>query len=128
VCQEPGSASEIGGKYLGSLQQYVNDTGNKGSVPELCFNIGYLLEDLGQYRNANRVRPVSGVSSDEDKRCAEDAAVEISLLHPMRVPNRSLTGAILTVSGDHTLVGTNTNRMYPSKQRAWTPGSNLSHI
>lgn len=56
VCQQPGSASEIGGKYIGSLQQYVNDTGDKGSVPELCFNIGFLLEDLGQYRNAKRVR------------------------------------------------------------------------
>ncbi len=55
VCQEPGSASEIGGKYLGSLQQFVHDTGDKGTVPELCFNIGFLLEDLGQYRKAIRV-------------------------------------------------------------------------
>lgn len=72
ICTEPGSLAEIAGKYIGSLQQYVSDTGDKGSVPELCFSVGFLLEDLGQYRNAKRVYT-------EAIRAIEN----LSLMHPI---------------------------------------------
>jgi hypothetical protein len=41
------------------LQDFVLETGDKGIVPELCFSLGFLLEDLGQYRAAKRVFEVS---------------------------------------------------------------------
>ena len=55
VCWQPGSLSEIGGKYMGSLQQLVIDTGIKIQVPFLCFSVAILLEELSQYRPAQRV-------------------------------------------------------------------------
>ncbi|EKX49621.1 hypothetical protein GUITHDRAFT_104581 [Guillardia theta CCMP2712] len=55
ICSTPGSLATVSDKYIGSFQQYVYETGDKGLLPFLLFSAGFLLEDLDQFRPASKV-------------------------------------------------------------------------